>query len=776
MKTLPSVQVIPEFIAFEGGLDTTTPALRIPPGFVRDSQNFECDVNGGYGRVLGYERYDGSTEPSSVTYSILHCDNLDGSPVVAVGDTVTDNATTSTAVVLSVGTTGADGSVDLVVTRVVGAWPSGSLKVGGVIAGSFTDAPVSDGASTASLDAQYRNLAADNYRADICKAGENIVTITNASPAVVSWTAHGLEVDERVEFATTGALPTGITAGTDYYVLSAGLATDSFRISATSGGAAINTSSAGSGVHTCSAGSGKVRGVHVYGDVVYAFRDDLTGTKGLMWKSSSTGWRKVYLGRQVSFTNGAGSIDDGDTLTETTGGETAVIARVVIETGDLDSGTAAGRLILTGAPTGSEFDGGASTTTGGGTLTTSGASTAISIANPAGRYEFENFNFGQALRMYGVDGVNKGFEFDGTVFVPITSGMEATAYPYPSHMTIHKLQLFYSFGPNFQHSAPGEPYSFNAVIGASALNLGDTVTGFMPQAGGSGEGALSILGDDLTATLYGSGVDDWNLVPYKNGAGAKAYTIQRVTDTIMLDDRGLNTLTATQNYGNFADATISKRIQNWLATRRSLVRCSCVARDKNQYRLFFSDGSALYATFDNGKLIGLMPQLLSHIPNVAAADELSDGSEMILIGCDDGYVYRMERGTSFDGEEIDFFLYFVFNHSGSPNSIKRYRSGMFELSGDGYFEFSLGYELGYGSELIEQSGTVTHAQSLQAAQWDVAFWDNFTFDGRSLLPAEVDITGDAENISIVLSGSSDYFAACRFTGLILRYTPRRQLR
>ena len=108
--------------------------------------------------------------------------------------------------------------------------------------------------------------------------------------------------------------------------------------------------------------------------------------------------------------------------------------------------------------------------------------------------------------------------------------------------------------------------------------------------------------------------------------------------------------------------------------------------------------------------------------------------------------------------------------------MKSYRSGTFELSGDGYFEFSFAYELGYASNLIEQSGTVTHAQSLSPAYWDVDYWDGFAFDGRALLPEDVDITGDAENISLVISGSSDYYSACRFTGVILRYLPRRQLR
>ena len=75
-------------------------------------------------------------------------------------------------------------------------------------------------------------------------------TMTIASPAVVTLTAHGLLAGDKIYFTTTGALPTGVTANTAYYVISAGLATDTFRFSATSGGSAVDTSGSQSGVHT----------------------------------------------------------------------------------------------------------------------------------------------------------------------------------------------------------------------------------------------------------------------------------------------------------------------------------------------------------------------------------------------------------------------------------------------------------------------------------------------------------------------------------------------
>lgn len=81
------------------------------------------------------------------------------------------------------------------------------------------------------------------------------VTITIASPAVVSWTAHGLSVCDPVKFYTSGALPTGITAGTagtggTVYYVSTVVNANSFQISTTCGGSAVNTSGSQSGTHT----------------------------------------------------------------------------------------------------------------------------------------------------------------------------------------------------------------------------------------------------------------------------------------------------------------------------------------------------------------------------------------------------------------------------------------------------------------------------------------------------------------------------------------------
>ena len=93
---------------------------------------------------------------------------------------------------------------------------------------------------------EFRSLERTELAANAVLGGT--VTISNASPAVVTKATHGYSSGMPIVFSTTGALPTGLTAGTTYYVLSTGANT--FNVEASIGGGAINTSSAGSGVHT----------------------------------------------------------------------------------------------------------------------------------------------------------------------------------------------------------------------------------------------------------------------------------------------------------------------------------------------------------------------------------------------------------------------------------------------------------------------------------------------------------------------------------------------
>lgn len=82
-----------------------------------------------------------------------------------------------------------------------------------------------------------------------------VVTISNATPGVVTLASHGINTGERIQFTTAGALPTGLSTATDYFVTV--LTSSTFKVSTTYAnlvaGTFVATSSAGSGIHSVQA-------------------------------------------------------------------------------------------------------------------------------------------------------------------------------------------------------------------------------------------------------------------------------------------------------------------------------------------------------------------------------------------------------------------------------------------------------------------------------------------------------------------------------------------
>lgn len=74
-------------------------------------------------------------------------------------------------------------------------------------------------------------------------------SISIANPAVITLANHGYYVGSVVQFTTDGALPTGITAGTRYFVIAAGFTTGEFQIATDPIGAAVITTGSQSGTH-----------------------------------------------------------------------------------------------------------------------------------------------------------------------------------------------------------------------------------------------------------------------------------------------------------------------------------------------------------------------------------------------------------------------------------------------------------------------------------------------------------------------------------------------
>lgn len=133
------------------------------------------------------------------------------------------------------------------VQKFKGSYDDGSLAV--TLGKDLTDAGQLLLVTALDVDADYNFKIVDNDASP--GASATGVSISAATPGVVTDTAHGLPAGTAVKFtAGSGTLPTGIVDGTTYYVIAAGLVTNAYEVSATLGGSAINTTGSPTGTYT----------------------------------------------------------------------------------------------------------------------------------------------------------------------------------------------------------------------------------------------------------------------------------------------------------------------------------------------------------------------------------------------------------------------------------------------------------------------------------------------------------------------------------------------
>ena len=118
-----------------------------------------------------------------------------------------------------------------------------------VLTGNAVDVAVrpSTGLVLAESPEVYRVLQFEAY-ADY--VGARTITIALGNPGIITRASHGLQPGYQIVLATTGTLPTGLTAGIEYYVQSDGFTANSFRLSTTKRGFAINATGSQSGTHS----------------------------------------------------------------------------------------------------------------------------------------------------------------------------------------------------------------------------------------------------------------------------------------------------------------------------------------------------------------------------------------------------------------------------------------------------------------------------------------------------------------------------------------------
>lgn len=269
---------------------------------------------------------------------------------------------------------------------------------------------------------------------------------------------------------------------------------------------------------------------------------------------------------------------------------------------------------------------------------------------------------------FNLDGDDKVIFVDGTSYPAIynTSGNTTTFLTSSNssdisgaeHVAMFKKHAWYAKGNNLYFSAPSNVSNFGT--GSGAINVGQNVTGltvFRDQ--------LIVFTTDTIQKITGNTILDWSLSPITNKTGCiNGDTIQEVGgDIIYLAPDGIRLLSATDRIGDFAldvaSDTIHKDADTFLGTSNNF--SSMIIRGKSQYRIFAYVSSELDSVAKGliaTKFIAQGSEGINWATTVGIKAHVSDSryasdQETSMFANDDGYVYKMESGSSFDGDSIE---------------------------------------------------------------------------------------------------------------------------
>ena len=275
----------------------------------------------------------------------------------------------------------------------------------------------------------------------------------------------------------------------------------------------------------------------------------------------------------------------------------------------------------------------------------------------ANKTRFAKYNFSGTEKIALVDGLNEPALYDNATFtVLLDAPTDVIGATFVAEVKNH---LFFAKGSTVTFTAPYSDTDFSVANGGGNINVGGTVTAlavFRQQ--------LIIFTETSIHQLTGNTVADFNLQPITTDIGCiDSDTVQEIGgDVMFLGPDGLRLVSGTDRIGDFGLAVVSKTIQDTMTSFISANTSftSCVIREKSQYRILGFNNNITEENAQGILATQFAPQGGDNMAwaetrgiraNVADSN-YNQNTEVVLFSHDDGYLYQMESGNSFDGANI----------------------------------------------------------------------------------------------------------------------------
>jgi len=543
-------------------------------------------------------------------------------------------------------------------------------------------------------------------------------------------------------------------------------------------------------------GSGSVLSVSSIGQVIGACRNDSGGSYSDWYIMSGSGWSgPVPTAKVVEYENGndAGGDDigfvAGETITFTPSGATGEVAYKDVHAGQWDPpNDAEGHLVLINV-TGTITNGDVMSNVSGDTADYVADSYYAFTMDPDGVYNhtvgrFDIFPERQREETnFWCNGVNHAGFFDDTNVVPIIhENLPDEQGVYPTHCIEFKNKLFLAY-PDGQiwYSVTGDPLDFDTATGsAGSFYVEGVPTGMVIAPGNtlvifceeSIHMIKSIYDSDNPGGANTAAYYSFTQEPFSMTAGSRVKTAQRMLGEIYyMDDNGISSMSAASEYGDFSMNSISKNVQATLFSKRDIVTGTMLNKETNQYRIFFDDYTGLYFTFDREKKVkGVTSVKFKHQPTCFHEMEDTDGIRKAYFGAADGYVYEMDKGTSFNGETIPTKLTTSYHSYGTQTDWKWFRRIVLQTQTGSGLTFIGKPSFNYRSPQVPSTSQQELIAAATGAVWGEVQWQEFQWGGTLFDQPVMYMRGYGENMSLTITTESKYYQQHTINSMIVEYS------
>lgn len=344
-------------------------------------------------------------------------------------------------------------------------------------------------------------------------------------------------------------------------------------------------------------------------------------------------------------------------------------------------------------------------------VSTGGAWTAKATAPISGsiRAKAALYNFNGQTKFMVVDGRNKPAIYNNdtdTMAFQTTASSDAEG----AHLVVvFKNHIFLANNNNLIFLAPFTDNDYAPGNGAGIVNTGGRITGLIVF-----RDQLIVFHTNKIFRLVGSSEADFQLSPIAANMGCLCpHTVAEVGgDILYLGPDGVRWLSATEKQNDFGLDRASESIQSEVI---KMVNTDCgytaiTIRYKNQYRLFSyidnvprRDSIGFVATQFSDQSSSNIEWAGLRGFKVYAADSFQLRDREIVLFCSDtNYVYRMDAGNSFDGENIQWEFQTPYMPVTDPKLRKTFYKHTLYVQTSGRLNILVRMKLDYAEKVILQ--------------------------------------------------------------------------